>query len=434
MGSMPRPQPAAIRLAGLFALLLTLAGCGSGLASGGDGRAQRRPASAAGCAPTVLATLGGVLRRIYAEGIDSERTASAAHLIEHSAPLRKAIEAGDASAAKAAARELLATGHMTNLDVTTPRRRLVSVGGAALTPLRGRILGASGGPIATYMTSVWAASGFAAEGSGVAEGLVALRAGGRSVGGTIELPQGPLLPEGSLTHKGVVYQYTSFTGRTYPSGSVQIYLLKPLSAVEALCGPSDGDTQLATLRRVASLIYEGERGNRTLVQVRRVQHNAPLLAAVSRRDPAATRTAVAALLHEHIVRLRVAAGGKVLADDGGPFVLAPVRAELRLPVPSHGVHGRRIGSFVMSIQDDEGYLRLAKRLAGLDVLMFMHGPGGRPRLVKNSLGPGVAGLASIPASGSYIYRGRSFRVFTIDAEAFPSGPLTIRVLVPQPYR
>jgi hypothetical protein len=430
MGSMPRPQPAAIRLAGLFAVLLTLAGCGSGLAGGGNARAERTPGSIKGCAPTVLATLGGVLRRIYAEGIDSERTASAAHLIEHSAPLRKAIETGNASAAKAAARELLATGHITNLDVTTPRGNLVSVGGEALTPLRGRILGASGGTIATYMTSVWAASGFAAEGSGVAEGLVALRAGGRALGGTIELPQGPLLPEGSLAQKGVVYQYTSFTGRTYPSGSVQIYLLKPLSSVEALCGPSDADTQLATLRRVASLIYEAERGARTLVQVRRVQRNPALLAAVARRDPAATRTAVAALLHQHIVRLRVSAGGKVLTDDGGPFVLAPVHADLR-------VHGRRIGSFVMSIQDDEGYLRLAKRLAGLDVLMFMHGVGGpssKPRLVKNSLGPGVGGLGSIPANGSYSYRGRSFRVFTIDAEAFPSGPLTIRVLVPQPYR
>src|SRR5258708_7693730 len=213
MGSMPRPQPAAIRLAGLF-------------------------------------PRGGVRRRIYAEGIDSERTASAAHLTEPPARLRKAIETGDARAAKAAARELLAPGHLTTLDVRSARGTLVSVGGEALTPLRGTILGASGAPIATYMTSVWAVGGFVAEGSRVAEGLVALRAGGRAVGGTIELPRGPLLPEGSLARNGVVYQYTSFTGRTYPTGSVQIYLLKPLPAGQALRGPSGGDTQLATLRRV----------------------------------------------------------------------------------------------------------------------------------------------------------------------------------------
>ena len=85
----------------------------------------------------------------------------------------------------------------------------------------------------------------------------------------------------------------------------------------------------------------------------------------------------------------------------------------------------------------EGYLRLTSRLAGLSVLMFMKAPGSAPssasQLVKNSLGPGVTSLASVPASGSYTYRGRTFRVFTIRAEAFPSGPLTIRVLVPQPY-
>ena len=70
------------------------------------------------------------------------------------------------------------------------------------------------------------------------------------------------------------------------------------------------------------------------------------------------------LLHEHVVRLRVSAGGRLLSDVGGPYVLAPVRAPLRL-------NGRQIGSIVLSIQDDEGYKRLAGRLAGLDVLMYM---------------------------------------------------------------
>jgi hypothetical protein len=120
------------------------------------------------------------------------------------------------------------------------------------------------------------------------------------------------------------------------------------------------------------------------------------------------------------------ADGALLSDLGGPFVLAPVRGELRLK-------GRRIGSFLLSIQDDEGYLRLARRLVGLNVLMYMNGPGGTQRLVKNSLGPGVGELGSVPAGGPYRYRGRRYRVFTIDARAFPSGPLTIRVLVPLPY-
>jgi hypothetical protein len=61
------------------------------------------------------------------------------------------------------------------------------------------------------------------------------------------------------------------------------------------------------------------------------------------------------------------------------------------------------------------------------VLMYMS-PGNQ--LVKNSLGP-LPGY--VPASGSYTYRGNSFRVFTVHADEFPSGPLTIRVLVPLPY-
>jgi len=65
--------------------------------------------------------------------------------------------------------------------------------------------------------------------------------------------------------------------------------------------------------------------------------------------------------------------------------------------------------------------------------MYMNDAHGHPMLVKNSLGPGVGGPESVPASGPFTYRGQSFRVFTIAASAFPTGPLTIRVLVPIPY-
>jgi hypothetical protein len=414
-----------LRAVALLALLGVLAGCGSG-AAGTGARAAEVPG--ASCPETVMATLASVLGRIYTQGVHSERTASAEHMIEGSAALRTAIEAGDPKAARAAGRALLATGHMTNLIVkTSSGRTVVSLGGPALTPLHGTIAGKAGRPIASYVTSVWADSGFIAEGSGVAEGLVVLRAGGHTIAGSVELPPGPLAKQGRFTRNGVTYQYTSLPGQAYPSGRpLQIYILKSVAVTEALCGASAEDTQVNTLERIANLIYAGEHGPRTLTQVRRVQGDQQLLHAVARRDPAATKSALAALLHHHIVRLRISAGGSLLSDLGGPFVLAPVRAELRL-------HGRRIGSFVLSIQDDEGYLRLTRRLVGLNVLMYMRAGDGRPRLVKNSLGPGVGGLDSVPARGSYTYRGRRYRVFTVDAEAFPSGPLTIRVLMPTPY-
>jgi hypothetical protein len=118
------------------------------------------------------------------------------------------------------------------------------------------------------------------------------------------------------------------------------------------------------------------------------------------------------------VRLRVTVGGRLLADVGGPFVLAPVHGVLRSG-------GRGLGSFVLSIQDNEGYMRLAKRLVGVDVLMYMG-----PQLTKNSLGPSPG---RVPPSGTYRYRGNDFAVYTLHAEAFPAGPLEIRVLVPLPY-
>ncbi len=398
-----------------------LAGCGSTGKAGLIANAND-PLAGTGapksCPAAVLATLQRVLTRVYNEGISSERTAVAKHEIAASSGLRQAVEGDNALAAREAAQALVAGGGLTNLRVMRGTQTLADVGGPAVAPLHGTLTAASGAPIGTYITSVWSDSGFVTEGSGVAEGLVALRANARSVGGSLALAPGPLPSEGTLTRGQVRYQYASFPAKAFPSGALRVYLLRPVSSTAALCGQTNEDTVLNTLSRVANLIYQGETGRRTLAQIQRVQRNQPLLEAVARREPASTKLAVDALLNQHIVRLRVIAGNQLLSDVGGPFVLGPVSAQLRLA-------GRTIGSFVLSIQDDEGYKRLAGRLAGLDVLMYMGA-----RLVKNSLGPTPG---TVPASGAYRYRGRNFRVFTIHAAAFPSGPLTIRVLIPIPY-
>jgi hypothetical protein len=297
-------------------------------------------------------------------------------------------------------------------------RVLADAGGPAVAPLHGTLLGSSGKPIGSYIASVWADEGLIDETNGVTGGRIALRVGERSVGGSLALPARPLAREGTLTLGGRRYEYTSFAGHAYPSGALRVYLLRTIASTASLCGASAEETVVHTLGRIASLIYAGEAGARTLPQVRRVQRDQPLLHAVAARDPLATKAAIEALLTEHIVRLRVSAPRALLADVGGPFVLAPVSAPLRL-------EGRTVGSFVLSIQDDEGYLRLTRRLAGLRVLMYMNS-----QLVKNSLGPAPG---TVPPSGSYVYRGRSFRVFTVNARAFPSGPLTIRVLIGVPY-
>ncbi len=424
-----RLRRAALVLSALAALgaLALLSGCGSGLhaADADDAHADVDAIEHSSCASTALAALGAVATRVYREGISSERTISARRMIESSSALRNAVEHESAAAARAAGRALIATGHMTNLRVVRGKRVLVDLGGGALAPLKGTLNDAAGKPLASYVTSVWADGGLIAEVNGIAEAQTVLRSAGRpgterDLAGATPLPAGALPAQGTLTREGVAYEFTSLPVAAYPDGAPQrVYVLRTIASTAPLCGSSDEDTTFNTVSRIAHLIYDGEAGRRTVKQIRRVQGNAPLLRAVAKRDPAATRAAIAALLHQHIVRLRVSAhDGRLLSDVGGPYVLAPVTAPLRS-------RGRTIGSFVMSIQDDEGYKRLANRLAGLQVLMYMGG-----KLVKSTLG---SSPGAIPASGRVSVRGNSYRAYTFTAQAFPSGPLRITVLIPMPY-
>ena len=400
-----------------------VAGCGTSLKHG-DASADVAASATSSCPAAALEALAAVAQRVYREGISSERTISATRIVTGSTALRQAVEAGDAGAAQAAARGLLASGHLTNLRVVRAGKTLVDVGGGAVTPLGGTLNGASGRPIASFTTSVWSDAGIVAETSGIAEASTVVRstprAGeARTVAGEFTLPRGALPAHGTLTQGGAAYQYTSYPAAAYPDGApLRVYLVRSISSLRPLCGADAQSTQFNTISRIAHLIYEGEAGKRTLPQIRRVQDNAALLSAVAARDSKATLKAVEALLHQHIVRLRIEAGGRVLADDGGPYVLAPVSAPLRL-------HGRTIGMLTLSIQDDEGYKRLASRLAGLDVLMYMG-----PRLVKSTIGfsPGA-----VPTSGPFSFHGKRYRAYTFDGEAFPSGPLRVTDLVPVPY-
>jgi hypothetical protein len=430
-------RPSAKRAALLCALLALLVGGGyvakigvSGWASADPDPPAPHPAAhrtvSQACSTAVLGALGDIATRVYHEGVASERTAAAIAFIERSAALREAIERDEPHAARSAAQALIATGHMTSLQVLRNGQTFVDVGSpSALAPLRGSIPGGNGASIASFVASVWADSGFVTETDGIAEGLAVLRQDGHSIAGSLALVPRALPAHGTLTMKGVTYDYTSFAGTAYPSGRpLRVYLFKSVSSIAPLCAATAAGTLVNTLSQVARLIYISEGGPHALVQVQRAQHNQALLRAVAAREPEATRLAIDDLLTEHIVRIRVSVGGQLLSDVGGPWVLAPVRAPLRL-------NGREIGSMVLSIQDDEGYKRLAQRLAGLDVLMYMRSAGSTHlELVKNSLGPDPG---SVPASGVYHYRGRTFRVFTLHAQAFPSGPLRIVALIPIPY-
>jgi hypothetical protein len=414
----------AARTSAVVALIVALAGCGSSRAGNtnahaGLGADSLTPGTPASCAATVLATLRRVAMHVYHEGVSSERTGSALSEIRRSTTLGDALQRGDVPAVRAAARAMIAGGRMTNLLVIRGGQALADLGSPhAVAPLSGTITGPQGGPVGSFVTSVWADDGLVAETDGIAESVTVLRAKGHTVAGSFELPSAELPSHGTLTEKGVAYRYTSFPAKQFPSGALRVYIFRSVRSIVPRCGPTNQDTLVNTLRRVATLIYNGEAGRRALTQVHRVEHDTALLRAVSARNAPATRQAIVRLLNQHIVRLRVTAAGGELTDVGGPFVLAPVHGSLDLG-------GRTIGHFVLSIQDDMGYMRLAKRLVGLDVLMYMGS-----RLVMNSLGPAPG---TVPARGPFRYRGHAFRVFTLAAKAFPTGPLRIIVLIPIPY-
>jgi hypothetical protein len=194
------------------------------------------------------------------------------------------------------------------------------------------------------------------------------------------------------------------------------------TASEAPAGCSSAEDVFAnTLGEVGERIYVGEdtRHGGVDVAIASVTSSTALARAVAADNPVAVRAAVTKIVfnHLHIVRLRVIRDGRVLADVGGPFVLAPLSGDIRF-------RGRTVGRYVLSVQDDLGYRLLAGRLVGLEVVMRSGA-----RQIMSSLTPAPE---SIPAHGTLTFGGVTYVTRTLDATAFPSGPLQIHLLIPPP--
>jgi hypothetical protein len=192
-------------------------------------------------------------------------------------------------------------------------------------------------------------------------------------------------------------------------------------ASKAPCGNSADNVLSQTLGEVGTRLYHGElrRTGAVAVAIASVTHSSALARAVAAGEPVATRAAVTNIVynHLHIVRLRVTHNGQVLSDVGGPFVLAPLGGNLRL-------HGRVVGHYVLSIQDDLGYLLLSRRLGDMRVVLRTGG-----RQIMSSL---QGAPRSLPAQGTLTVGGVRYVTHEINATAFPSGPLQIYLLAPQP--
>jgi hypothetical protein len=196
----------------------------------------------------------------------------------------------------------------------------------------------------------------------------------------------------------------------------------PPAAAVTPCGAKAGEVLATTAGAVAQRIYQGETsGSETLSDKHQIERDGPLRAAVESGDRAAIKAAVTTLVysHTHIVRLRVSRGSELLSDVGGPYILAPVTGTLRS-------HGRTIGHFVFSVQDDLGYVKLVTRFIGAPMILRTDS-GQVP--VAGLLSPGPA---SIPDRGPVEYRHTSFEAFSFNASAYPSGRLRVSLLLPVP--
>jgi hypothetical protein len=192
------------------------------------------------------------------------------------------------------------------------------------------------------------------------------------------------------------------------------------SPAGAPCGPAAPEVLARTEGLVARRIYAGElSSSETRADRSQVERYTPLLSALASGDRAAVKAAVTSLVfsHTHVVRLRVTQGAAVLADVGGPYILAPVSGSLRF-------HGRSVGRYVFSVQDDLGYVKLETRFIGVPLVLRT---GSHRVPVEGVLTPGPV---SIPDHGPVSYRHARYEAFSFNASAFPSGALRISLLVP----
>jgi hypothetical protein len=408
-----------------------LAACGSSQEQ--HSAATRKPlptigsqpiASQGDCAHVAAATLGGVGERIYEESSHGANVGEALARVRASPALASAISAGDSAATRVALDGLLAN-QIARIEIVVHGKVLASAGsGAAIAPVRGSIPGTG----ASFVLSTQSAQSYLSVTRQVTGAEVLLYGSSGRLAGTVGSapnagPTANAAPhDGAVTYAGGHYQAHSIAGTTYPSGPLRVVLLVPRSAIR--CPKQVADTQLDTLGHVGERIYEEEAGSPYVqATLRHIEADEPFQQAVAARDTQAIRAAIVGLFaaHIHVVRVRVYASEpsgaeRFLYDLGGPYVLAPVHGLVRSA-------GKLVGRFSFAIQDDAGYMKLAQRFTGADVLMRVG-----PRSERQVVGTLQPGPERVPDRGSVSYRGASYQAYSFSGVAFPSGPLRISLL------
>lgn len=212
--------------------------------------------------------------------------------------------------------------------------------------------------------------------------------------------------------------------RLTAAGGRRTHVSRPIVGIDSgspRCALASAPTIAGVDSAAARGIYAGEiYGTEVKLDVARITNSQALLSALASNNESAVYAAVHAIVYAprwHIVRLRVARAGRVLADVGGPDVIAPVSGELRW-------RGKTVGSYVMSVQDDAGYVKLVRRFIGAPVDLYTNGS-----FLMGALQPAPT---TVSTGSSASVGGDNYQAHVFSARAFPRGTLRVALLVKRP--
>jgi hypothetical protein len=382
---------------------------------------SRAASGPAACREAVATAIGRVAGRIYTEAQGGPNAVAYARMITGSRPLLAAVARRDAAATRAALMPVLAR-QVVHVRVTSGSTVLADLGKPdALAPVSGPLRDGSGKVIGAYTLAVQDDRAYVQVLHGITGAEVLLRSGRRQILGTLPLRSANIPVNGDVRYGGKTYEALSFKATAFPSRPLQISVLVAPPGPRT-CSASRAATIANTLGAVGRQIYQGEvSSGKVTLTIRRMRGSAQFRQAVARSDRAATLRAIEGFfrLHQfHIVRARVLREGRVLADLGGPYVLGPARAVLL-----RDRAGRPTASFLVAVQDDIGYVKLAQRFIGADVVMRRGS-----QVVASTLNQPPA--SPLPSRGAVTIAGHAYRVFTFTGTAFPTGSLNISLLFP----
>jgi hypothetical protein len=338
--------------------------------------------------------------------------------------LLAAVESHNQPAARAALRPLL-RNQLVRVRVEVGGRSFLDYGSvAAVAPVTAPLRNAAGRTIGTVLASEQGAVEYAATIHTITAAQVLVRAGSRTLGGSgasggsVRLAPARLPNNGEIFYRGARYAVYSFPGAGFPALKLRTFVLARVPPASA-CAVTAAETAADTVGAAAERIYRDEQAGRTTrTVVRDFERSRPFQEAVASDNRDATEAAIVSFFKStlHVVRVRATFGNRLVADLGGPHVLAPIGGKVR------DAQGRLVGHFLLSVQDDLGYVILAQRFTGAQAFLRQ---SGRQVAAYTSPGP-----PSIPDRGPVLYNGIRYQAYSFPAEAFPSGALRVSLLIP----